>query len=507
MSSPLVDAEILGRTGRFSELLNFLQSSNYSDEFICRRYKLDRTEYFELDRKKRMPLPIPASAADVLITLFLAGESLDLKIVLNFLGAEKIVLLEEMGLLRCEPEAGLCYATVALYPVGDLFIASDRWSTHDGTEFSGPEDVVYPAFIPNTRIFLHHLPRRACIRFLDLCGGTGIGALLAARNGAKQAWSGDISERCTRFAEFNRRLNNISNVEAVSSDLYENFENCRFDLISAHPPYVPTLQPKWIFFSGGRDGEEITRRIVEGLPHHLNDNGLFIALTMGTDRIDRPFESRIREWLGANENEFDVAFISRKDIDPQEFALRANRGSVRTREESELWNQLFKNLGITSLAYGFICIRRRSNARRTFTLRRQAPSGLRSPWEWLMNWESAVCTEGLEQLILDSPLHASQKTEFLVLHHLDKSLWNPSSYKLRIEYPFNMECDAQPWMAHLISLCDGKVTGRDVLRTLIENEALPKSSPAAEFARAAASLVSGGFIEIEGFRLPQAVKL
>ncbi len=124
-----------------------------------------------------------------------------------------------------------------------------------------------------------------------------------------------------------------------------------------------------------------------------------------------------------------------------------------------------------------------------------------------MNWESTVCTDNLEPYILDSPLHAAQQTEFVVLHHLDHGLWNPSAYKLRIDYPFNMECDAQPWMAHMISLCDGKATGRDVLRTLAENEALPKSLPAAEFARAAASLVSGGFIEVEGFRLPQAAKL
>ena len=124
-----------------------------------------------------------------------------------------------------------------------------------------------------------------------------------------------------------------------------------------------------------------------------------------------------------------------------------------------------------------------------------------------MNWETAVCTEGLERLILDSPLHATPQAEFVVLHHLNQGLWNPSAYKLRIDYPFNMECDAQPWMAHLISLCDGKATGRDVLRVMIDNEALPKSPKAAEFARAAASLVSGGFIEVEGFRLPQAAKL
>jgi SAM-dependent methyltransferase len=507
MDTSIFDVGALGHTGQFSELLESLRSTDYTDEFICRRFNLERAEDFEIDHKRRAPLPTPESGADILTALLLAGESVELNTARHFLGAAKMALLESMGLLRYDSGGAGCYAAVALYPVGDLYIASDRWHAYDGSQFSVPEDIVYPAFIPNTRLFLRHLPEQSCGSFLDLCGGTGIAALLAARHSSKKAWSGDISDRSTRFAEFNRQLNGISNAQAVTSDLYQNFKDCRFDVISAHPPYVPTLQPKWIFFSGGRDGEEITRRIVEGLPDHLNDGGKFMALTMGTDRLDRPFEHRIREWLGIAEKEFDVAFLVRKEMDPHEFALRANRETVRSREESELWNQLFKSLNIKSLVYGFICIQRRSDSQRAFTVRRQvSPSSARAPWEWLLSWESAASGDGLAQLILDSPLQASQQTEFVVLHHLEQGLWNPSSYKLRTEYPFNMECNAQPWMAHLISLCDGKATGREVLRTLAENNALPKVTPAGEFARAVASLVSGGFVEIDGFRPPPAVK-
>jgi hypothetical protein len=439
--------------------------------------------------------------------LYLAAESVEREIAEHFLGPANRQLLESMGLLRSESEGTKCYATVALYPVGDLFIASDRWSNPDGSPFSIPDDLVYPAFIPNTRLFLAHLPEKPCGKHLDLCGGTGIGALLAAKNGAEQAWTGDITNRSTGFAEFNRKLNGIPNVQAVTSNLYQNFRNCRFDLISAHPPYVPTLQPHWIFFSGGQDGEEITRRIVEGLPEHLNEGGRLMVLAMGSDRVDRPFEYRIREWLGASEKEFDIALLVRKEYEPHQFGVNASRNHAHAAEDIERWNRLYKSLNVTSLVYGFICIQRRSGARRTFTVRRQVShSAGRAPWEWLLKWESTSCSEGLAQLILDSPLQAAKQIDFEVLHHLEQGLWNPIAYKLRTEHPFNMECNAQPWMAHLISLCDGKITGREALRTLIQNEALPKSTPAGEFARGAALLVSGGFVEIEGFRPPQAAK-
>lgn len=499
-------AKELGRTGRFDELLGLLQSANYTDDFIKTRFKLMRAEDFELDRNRRGPLPALESAADVLSTLFLAGESVSLETATQILGSQGIGLLEGMGLLSAERNAGKCHGTVALYPVDDLYIASDRWSHPDGLPWSVPDDTVYPAFIPNTRLFLRHLPERPTGDFLDLCAGTGAGALLAAKRGTAQAWSVDIADRSTRFAEFNRRMNGVSNVHPVTSDLYQKLEGRHFDFIAAHPPYVPVLQPKWIFFSGGQDGEEITRRCIEGLPDHLADGGIFLALTMGGDRVDQPFECRIRQWLGAREREFDIALIVRKELDPRDFALRANRETIRTREESDAWDRLFASLQVTSLVYGFVCVQRRAGTRTTFTVRRQAaPSASRSPWEWLLAWETAAIGDGLTRIILDSRLHASREAEFEVVHRLGQAEWTPASYKLRTDRIFSMECSAQPWMAHMLSLCDGR-TGREVLAALVRNEVLPEAVPEHEFARAAAALVSGGFLEVEGFRPPQEAK-
>jgi methylase of polypeptide subunit release factors len=487
----------LGRSGRFDELRELLRSAVYTEEFLRARFGLERAEQFELDRGKRAPLPEPASAADVLTALYLAGEFVFLEQAERLMGRESVGLLSDMGLLAIDTAGGRCHGTVALYPLADLHIASDRWSNPGDTPFDAPSDMVYPAFIPNTRLFLEHVPLGECGSFLDLCAGTGIAALMAARHGACEAWAGDITERCTRFAEFNGRLNGVANFHPVTSDLYGSLSQRTFDRIVAHPPYVPALQPKWIFFSGGEDGEEITRRIVQGLPAHLNDRGVFLALTMGSDRSDAPFESRIREWLGEGGRDFDIALIVRKILEPLEFA-------ARSREESGAWKKLFTRLGVESLVYGVVAIQRRNGARRTFTVRRQASPGSRgAPWEWLLAWEGAA-TEDLTRLMLDRPLHRGCDAEFQVRHRLEGSGWTPQQYTLQTQWPFNMECDAHPWMANLIALCDGHATGRDLLRVLVENQVLPLGIAEEEFARAAAALVSGGFIEVEGFRPPRA---
>ena len=496
------EAATLGQSGCYEEVLQLLRAADYTDAFICKRFNLRRAEEFEIDRKKRSPLPLPESAADVLLQLFLAGEALPPELAASLLGAECIALLEGMGLLK-NSKSGEFYSTVSLYPVEELYIASDRWNTPDGAPLKDADDTVYPAFIPNTRLFLKHLPECNDIQFLDLCAGTGVAALRAAKRGAAQSWSGDIAERSTRFAEFNRRLNAVPNARLVTGDLYQGLDGLLFDVIVAHPPYVPTLQPRWIFASGGGDGEEITRRIIEGLPDYLNDCGCFMALTMASDRAGRPLEYRIREWLGSRHTAFDIALIIRRELDPKTFAFQANRDTIRTREESEKWNELFAELQIQSLVYGFICIQKRAGTGRPFTVRRQAPpAASRSPWEWLLQWETASHGDTLSEIILNSRLYASQRTDFDVQHKLEHGIWTPTKYTFRIDYPFSMECDAQPWMAHLTSLCNGQITGRDLLRMLVENNVFPKSTSETEFAQAAASLVSGGFIEVEGYRPP-----
>src|ERR1700688_2432957 len=103
------------------------------------------------------------------------------------------------------------------------------------------------------------------------------------------------------------RLNRILNRTAAEGALYEPAGDLTFDRIVAHPPYVPVYRPQLIFDSGGQDGEQIVRRIIEGLPRYLRPGGQFFALTMGTDR-ERLFERRLRDWLGEAEGEFDVAF-------------------------------------------------------------------------------------------------------------------------------------------------------------------------------------------------------
>ena len=505
-----LEIEELGRAGNYQELKRSLDAAGYSEAAICARLGLRRLADFEMEASRRPPLPPLSCPTDVLIQLFLCGEFVDDAVLETWLERTAIALLESMGLLKATHE-GRRYGTVALYPVGGLLIASDRWSWPDGSEFVAPPDTVYPALVRNTRLFLDLLPGTPCERCLDLGSGTGIAAFAAHRNGAKHAWASDIAERSTRFAEFNRRLNGLSGVSAVSGDLYAGVEGLTFDRIVAHPPYMPVLASKWVFLSGGEDGEQITRRLVEGLPRHLEEGGLCCCLTMGSDRKDsdgrdRPFESRVRDWLGERQGEFDIAFVVRKLVEPHQFAVSAGPFEPRTRADAHAWRDLFARLGVVSLAYGLLLIQRRRNrAAHAFTVRRTASPGFaRADWQWLIEWESVAASERRAAVILDSPLYASRRAAFEVVHRLTEEGWTPQAYQLNIDRPFDVSCKADAWIAQLMAECDGRRTGRQLLQHFKDAEWIPAGTAEDEFADAIAPLVSGGLIEVAGLRPPRA---
>jgi SAM-dependent methyltransferase len=395
-------------------------------------------------------------------------------------------LLEEFGLLVAHGDERFC--PLALYPTEGLFVVSDR--TTDTA------DTVYPALVENTRRFLDVLPRAKCGSFLDVCAGTGIAALIAARDFASQSFAFDIAERSVQFAEFNRRLNGLQNVTNGEGDLYTPADGRQFDCIVAHPPYVPVLKPKYIFHDGGDDGELIVKRIVEGLPAHLAPGGQFCMLALGSDRKEGPYEHRVRGWLGDAHREFDIALVTRKLIEPADFVARSVvRGTADSSEVSQ-WRTLFEERGIDTLVYGVLLISRKALGRAPFTVRRQNSERThRAEMDWLLAWEAAVADGSGAERALRSRLAAVPGIQLRVMNRMEEGDWAAVEHILQTDAPFSMECRTQPWMAYLLSKCDGTKTGLDLLRDLIAEEIVYAGTEPNDFAEALTMLISGGFIQ------------
>jgi methylase of polypeptide subunit release factors len=373
---------------RFAALRDLLSRAQYGSAQICGRLGLETIYDFRTLREGR-PAAEPSDALDVLVRLFMDAESVGRGVLHGLLPAADIKTLEAFGLLSADAaDGGIYRSTALLYPSGSLYITSDRMPAPD--ELHRPTDLVYSAITESTRRFLAGLPLDSCESFLELCAGTGIAALRAARH-AGHAWAADITARATHFAEFNGLLNDLDNFTAVRGDLFEAVDDLTFDRICAHPPYMPALAQECIYRDGGQDGEQITGRIVSGLPSYLRPGGRFYCYCLASDRQNAPLEQRLRDMLGSAAGEFDVLIVPLQEYGPAEYYSDLVASDAVAPVEAESHVAALQQLGVRQLIFSSIVLQRTGHARRVFTLRRQS-GGAIVPREidWLMRRESAL---------------------------------------------------------------------------------------------------------------------
>lgn len=117
-------------------------------------------------------------------------------------------------------------------------------------------------------------------RTLDLCTGSGVLTISAARCGA-DATAVDVSRRAVLTVRANALLNGVR-VRAHRGHLFEPVDGERFDVIASNPPYVPSPDPDvprrgasraW---AAGHDGRIVLDQICRGAAAHLRPGGVVL---------------------------------------------------------------------------------------------------------------------------------------------------------------------------------------------------------------------------------------
>ncbi|MGB6386807.1 MAG: methyltransferase [Terriglobales bacterium] len=240
-----------------------------------------------------------------------------------FTRSERDVLVRA-GILALD-EAGLARVRSSLFPVGDRLIFSD----HAWPELPHPgyDPVPYDQVMSvgrDSRNLARCTIRRPFRSALDLCTGSGIHAVLASTH-SEQVLAVDINPRAARCTRFNAQALGITNLEIVVGDLFEAMPSKRFDLITANPPFVPSPLDSLRFRDGGRSGEDIQKRIVTGLPHHLDPGGIAQIVTELGERDGEPLVHRLREWL--NGAAMDIHILRLGEHNAMQYAIGHAKGN------------------------------------------------------------------------------------------------------------------------------------------------------------------------------------
>jgi SAM-dependent methyltransferase len=443
-------------------------------------------------------------ALAVLARLFVFTQTVAREEVERAADPTDLAALLALDLLRPGPD-GAYYSPAFVYPVAGFVIASDRHDSPDGSDIVLASDVVFPALDAGTVRFLGLIPRSPVREALDLCSGTGIAALLLA-GFSERVVAADITPRSAHFARFNVQLNDCPNVEIAVGDLYQPIAGQTFDRIVAHPPYVPALDQARVFRDGGRTGESILRRIIADLPRYLRPGGTLYCLAAAWDAAEGPLESRIRGWLGADEQDFDVLFAQQEDVAPERLARwladKAGEPGLRAR-----WEEEFSAAGLERNVYGAIVVHRADAAepqegRRPVTQRpRLSPATDGACIEWALRWyrwrADQEAAGGLSSALMGSRLRLGPRLRAQVTYAPRGGTLAVSEILLQADRPFRAATGIEPWMFTLLAGLGQDRTGREAYEAARTAGQLPDGFEPTDFGKLIGMMVERGYLEIE----------
>lgn len=191
-------------------------------------------------------------------------------------------------------------------------------------EFWSLDFIVSPAVLiprPETEFLVEHALTTCAgnriVRALDMCTGSGVIAVVLARELACSVTAVDLSEAALAVAADNVACHNVADrVDLVCSDLFAGLNPRRqYDLIVSNPPYVVDeeiegLDPEVARFeprlalSGGASGLDCIARIVAAAESFLRPGG-WLFLEIGADQ-----KEAVRALLTAPERRYgDVAVL------------------------------------------------------------------------------------------------------------------------------------------------------------------------------------------------------
>jgi release factor glutamine methyltransferase len=168
---------------------------------------------------------------------------------------------------------------------------------------------------------------------LDVFTGSGVLAVVAAKEGAREVTAVDLAHRAVWNARLNARLNRVA-VRVHRGNLFAPVAGRRFDLILANPPYVPSATAElprggperaW---DAGLDGRALLDRFCAEAAGHLASGGRVLLVQsslsgeeptlsgLAASGLDARVVARERGPLGPIATERREMLVARGLLDP-----------------------------------------------------------------------------------------------------------------------------------------------------------------------------------------------
>jgi len=160
--------------------------------------------------------------------------------------------------------------------------------------------------------------------------------------------------------------------------------------------------------------------------------------------------------------------------------------------------QIWEKRNVQFIFYGGVLIRRHGEPRPAVTARVQMGQGfVPQDMDWLLDWQSETSDPRECEKLLDSRPVVSPHAELAVFHRVRDRRFVAEAFSLRSNQPFDAECIIKPWLAQIVSQCDGRKSWREHFDVAHRAGLVDAAATPGEFLAALAPLVMNGLLWVD----------
>lgn len=478
----------------FSRLRDVLAAAGYTDRGVAEALGIDDARSLSgqdvplLLRKTSGGTPL-----ETLIRLFLIDVPADVDAARRALAPMTLQQWVDAGLVELEGDS--VAAAVQLLPFRGSLLAFDL-----PRRIRSGRCANYVMGIGSSSLTLANLTvRRHSERTLDLGTGCGLQAFLAAPH-SERVVAVDRNPRAVSLAAFNARLNGFENVECLESDLFDSVEGQQFDLVVSNPPFVISPETRYIYRDSGMLGDEVTRSIVRRVPEFLRPGGYCQILCNWAHIAGQDWQERLGGWfegIGCD------AWVMRSDtLESAAYAAKWIRHTERDDPEEfarrfDQWTEYYGQQRIEAISGGLITIRRRPDAVNWFRAD-DAPEKMLGPVgdgvQQGFELHDFVLATRDDRSLLDHRLRISPDVRLEQRLEPSADGWTMIEARLELARGLAYSGNVDPYMANLLTRCDGKRPLRDLLSELAASLDEDADKISAGFLEVVRRLIQRGFL-------------
>lgn len=332
-------------------------------------------------------------------------------------------------------------------------------------------------------------PRQPVGRALDLGCGQGVQALLAEGH-ADLVVATDRNPRAVGFTRLAGALRGVE-VDGRVGDLLEPVVGEQFGLVVSNPPFVVSPGRRYTYRDAGLEGDEVCRRLVQGIPSVLAPGGYAVLLVNWLHLAGEDGDARVRSWFDGTG--CDGWVVQRELAEPAEYVTAWLRDTDEAAFDAQFDAWVDALAGVDAVAFGVVALHRRTDG--------LAPSVALDVVDQQVaaTWGEEVVAHFARRTALEGDLLAARLRlrDDVRLHQVASRAadgWEVTSQVLQQEAGLRWGGGVDGYGATLLAACDGAVPLGALVSFLASSAGLATDEVVGEVLPVVRRLVEQGYL-------------